>query len=473
MTRPRAHVSRRIYGAVLVLFALAAGYWIFRKNVRPASQLGTAPPAATTPATVETDPASGSHAAPDSGQGFLYGRITTVEGATFEGRLRWGRVEEGSWSDFFNGSKLRNSWLARVPVEQRPRERRPIVLFGIEIAKREKISEVVRPFQARFGDITRIEGRGREVRVSLKSGTVVDLDRFGASDFDDGVRVWDRQRGVVDLDSLRIRSIDLLATPRLDPAPTRLHGTVRTTQGDFTGFIGWNRAEHLGSDELEGRTAAGRLRLRFDSLRSIARRPRDSSLVTQIDGSEVVLSGTAEVGDDNRGVYVADRRYGQVLISWEAFERLDFSDAAGAGTGPAYGDFPAGSPLAGTVTTRNGRRLTGRLVYDLDESETTDTLDASARGVHYAVPLGLVAALARTGSTASAVRVTLHGGEVLELEPTGDLGDGNAGMLIFVAGSEPPEYVRWSDLSQVDIDRPAAMYPAFGEAQPGRGEPRS
>jgi len=98
-----------------------------------------------------------------------------------------------------------------------------------------------RQLMARFGEITRIEARGREVRVTLKSGTVFHLDRFEASDFDDGVRVWDGRRGVVDLDSLRIRTIELLPTPPLGAAPYRLHGTVRTRQGDFTGFVGWSR----------------------------------------------------------------------------------------------------------------------------------------------------------------------------------------------------------------------------------------
>ena len=70
-----------------------------------------------------------------------------------------------------------------------------------------------------------------------------------------------------------------------------------------------------------------------------------------IDGR--VLSGTREVGHGNRGIYVDDRRYGRVLISW---------DGSSASTS---------RPLTGNVTT-----LAGRLVYDLDESETTERLDA-------------------------------------------------------------------------------------------------
>ena len=182
------------------------------------------------------------------------------------------------------------------------------------------------------------------VRVTLKSGTVFDLDRFAANDFDDGVRVWDGRRGVVDLDSLRIRTIELLPTAALGAVPDRLHGTVRTRQGDFTGFVQWDRKECVGSDELDGHTADGELSLRFDTIRSIARRSRDSSLVTLLDGREIVLSGTREVGDGNRGIYVDDRRYGRVLVSWDAFERVDFSARRQR---PRLRRLPAGAPAHG------------------------------------------------------------------------------------------------------------------------------
>jgi hypothetical protein len=300
-----------------------------------------------------------------------------------------------------------------------------------------------------FGEVARIEARGRDVRVTLKGGTAFDLDRLGASDFDDGVRVWDGKRGVVDLDSLRIRKIEFLPTPSLGAAPYRLHGTVRTRLGDFTGFVGWDRDEGVGTDELDGYTADDALSVRFDTIRSIVRRSRDSSLVTLLDGREIELSGL-EAGHGNRGIYVDDRRYGRVLISWDAFEHVDFSPG---GSGPAYGDFPPGRPLTGSVTTRDGRRLAGRLVYDLDESQTTDTLDAPSQGVDYTLPFGLIASIVPPGREERA-RVALHDGEELRLEGAGDLREGNAGMLIFVDGGQRPEYVPWTDIEQVDFDCP-------------------
>jgi hypothetical protein len=394
---------------------------------------------------------------PDSGQGFLYGRVTADDGVAYEGRLRFGGDEEAFWGDHFNGSKNQNPWAGLVAPEQLT-ESRPLEVFGVEIAKRERRVDLSRPFLARFGDLARIEPRpDRVLRVVLKSGTVVDLDRFDADDFADGVRVWDERRGTVDLAERRILSIELLPTPPLDDVPGRLHGTVHTSRGEFTGFVQWNRQKGVGADQLVGRAAGETVGVPFEGIRSIARQSAGSALVTLIDGRELVLSGTRELGRNHHGIYVEDRRYGRVLVSWDAFERVDFSPS---GSGPAYDDFPPGRPLFGAVTTRDGRRLGGRLVFDLDESETTETLDAPVGGVNYTVLFGLIDSIVLPGSgqgDAARAAVRLHDGETLRLELAGDLGAGNAGLLVFVDGREAAEYVSWAEVERIDLDRPPAM----------------
>jgi hypothetical protein len=447
----RAKIAVGAFGALVVILALAAGYQALKPDADPAATMS--------PAIGGVTPT----AAEEAHQSFLYGRIISVERITYEGRLRWGGDEEAFWGNYFNGAKKENAWVAHVAPERLRKEQRPIEIFGIQIAHRERPINLGRLFMARFGDIAGIEASGRHVRVTLKSATVFDLDRFSASDFDDGVRVWDGTRGVVDLDSLRIRSVELLAPPRPGAVPDRLHGMLRTRQGDeFTGFVQWDREECVGSDELHGHTADGELSLRFDTIRSIARRSRDSFLVTLLNNREIVLSGAGAVGRGNRGVYVDDLRYGRVLVSWDAFERVEFSRG---GSGPGYGDFPPGGPLTGSCTTRDGRRLAGRLVYDLDESEFTETLDAPSKGVDYTIPFGLIASIVLPGPEergAQRARVTLHNGKQLQLECAGDLGQGNAGMLIFADDRKRPEYVAWADVEQIALDRPPAMYPPLG-----------
>jgi len=260
----------------------------------------------------------------------------------------------------------------------------------------------------------------------------------------------------VDLGEWPIRRIELIAAPASNGRPVSaaapLYGTVHTRHGAFTGLVQWDREACLGSDLLDGRTADGELRLRFDAIRSIERRSESSSLVTLLDGHEVVLSDTREVGQGNRGVYVDDLRYGRVLVSWDAFERVDFTPG---GESPAYDAFRPGHPLTGTVLTRDGRRLAGRLVYDLDESETTETLDAPSRGVDYTIPFDLIGSIVLPGLDEPGLEtacVTLRSDEELRLVLTGDLGEFNAGMLIFVEGEERPEYVQWTEVRQIDFD---------------------
>jgi hypothetical protein len=330
---PRANITRTtVVGvglvAVLLFFVVAVvlRYPAVEQNVQPVAT---------------TAPTGDRRTRPD----FLYGRITAVDGATYEGRLRWGRDQEAFWGDYFYGVKKDNPWAVHVPGERRTNEHTSIEIFGLKIGGGDRQSNLTRPFMARFGDIARIEARFRDVQVTLKSGTVFELDRFAAGDIDDGVRVWDRTKGITDIDARRIRTVEFLPNAPPFAAASRLHGTVRTAEGDFTGFIQWDRQDCVGDDELEGRTADGaRISLRYETIRSIARRAGDSALVTLRDGREMVLSGTRDIGSGNRGIYVDDGRYGRVLVSWAAFERVEFSPG---GSGPGYDQFPPGRPLAG------------------------------------------------------------------------------------------------------------------------------
>jgi hypothetical protein len=441
-------------GIVVLPVLGVLGYRVFKQHIEPVAtrQAAVQAAAAADPAPAEPPPPADTRPATEADRGFIYGRVTTTDGTTYQGRLRFGGDREAFWGDTFNGVKRENPWLAQLAPEQIPKQTHSIEIFGWKLGDQTAQLDVTRQLTARFGEIARIEAQGKDVRVTLKSGSVVDVNRFDASDFDDGVRVWDASRGAPHLDSMRIRSIELLPTVALADPPARLFGTVRSRRGDFTGFIEWDREECVGTDEIEGQTGLTEQHVRFDTIRSIERGSHNSSRVTLTDGREVELSSTNDVGDGNRGILVDDLRYGRVVVSWDAFERVDF---APGDSGPANGDFTAGSDLHGTVTTRDGRRVSGRLVYDLDESKTTETLDGSFEGVDYLVPFGMIASI--VPSPDHPARLTLHDGTELQLEWDGDVGEQNAGVLVFVDGGARPDYVRWSDVARVDLDRPPAM----------------
>lgn len=433
---------------VLVLLAIATVRWVVRRD---ATTAGTESPGDV-----------GYSTAHGVDRSYIYGRITTIDGVGYEGRIRFGGGEEAFWSDFFNGVKLENPWAAEVPPGELPKDRDAIEIFGVRIFEREEPVDLARPFMVRFGDMVRVASQGRDVYVTLKSEAVIKLDQFSASDFDDGVRVWDQRHGIVDLDSLRVRDIEFREAPGSANAPGRLFGTVSTKQGTFTGFLQWNRRKNLGSDIFDGRSDGKAVRVPFDTIQAIARRSQDGALVTLRDGREMVVSGTRDAGEDNLGIYVDDPRYGRVLVSWDAFKRVAFG-AEGPGKeprSPAYDDFPQAGPLMGAVTTRTGRRIAGRLVYDLDECEAIETLDAPSGGIDYSILFGMIATIVlprpEMQETGHAT-ITLHTGEELILEDSGDLSRENAGMLVFGTGRQDVEYVRWGDVARIDLDKPPAM----------------
>ncbi len=402
---------------------------------------------------------------PRSAEGFLYGLVLTSDNAVYEGRLRFGRDEEALWSNYFNGVKDHNPWAHYVPADQLT-TLRPFEIFGLEFGSSRRQIDLERPLMIRFGDIARIDAAGRELTVTLRSGSVIELDRYEADDFADGLRIWDRQRGLIELGEWPVRSIQFRPTPPLEDVPVPLYGTVHTALGPFRGLIQWDRESCLGSDKLTAYAADREESVRFDAVHTIWRHSDDSSRVLLRDGRELLLSGTRAAGHGNRGIYVDDPRYGRILVSWDAFRHVEFiaADKGQIERAPAYSDFPVGRPLTGNVATRGGRRLTGRIIYDLDESETTQTLDAPLQGVNFTIPFGLIASIKLADSDQPGTEqtlVVLHSGERLQLERQGDLGPDNAGLLILSDDGQGPEYVPWTDLDEVNFDRPSAMYPPF------------
>ena len=104
-----ATIAGGTFVTVLVLLVLADTYRALEPGRRPRA-------AATSPAIT---PSTTSRRRPT--QGFLYGRVTTDGGATYEGRLRFGGDEEAFWGNYFNGVKDENPWAAHVPPERLPR----------------------------------------------------------------------------------------------------------------------------------------------------------------------------------------------------------------------------------------------------------------------------------------------------------------------------------------------------------------
>ena len=399
------------------------------------------------PASAQTAPQVEAPPSSDAA-GFLHGTVRAKSGTAYRGLIRWG-TQEFFWDDLFNADKRELPHLEDAPPEARRRGERELTILErvFRVVWDDDEHHVSRQLWLRFGDIAKIESAGRgRARVTMKNGTVYEAEG-GGNDLSDALHVWDPTLGEIDVEWRSIESVEFSPSPAgVKPPGSRLSGKARTAAGEFSGFIQWDAEECITIDKLDGDGPDGRLSIEMGKIRSLERASRRSTRVVLADGRSLELSGTNDVDSSIRGIYVEDPRYGRVEISWDAFERLDFDPPGGSG--PGYDAFRPASLLSGTVTSR-GKALSGRLIFDLDETDGHEILQGSREGVEFYIPFSLVAAIEPRGSSASLVR--LRSGEELRLEDGQDVSEDNSGLLVFTGPAEPT-YVPWDEVQSVRFD---------------------
>jgi hypothetical protein len=191
-----------------------------------------------------------------------------------------------------------------------------------------------RDHEVPFGEIASIERVSGGARVVLKDGGEMVLR--GSNDVDRG------HRGIgVFLHHLGSAKVDWKNVTRVtfsEPPPSRkyadydggrrLRGTVRsTTGGVHAGEIVWDRDETFTWESLDGEAQAVEYAVQFENVRSVTPRGPGSAEVRLTDDRVLVLSGTNDVSDSNRGVIVR-RKQGaetiEVTLDWGEIDTVEF-----------------------------------------------------------------------------------------------------------------------------------------------------
>lgn len=389
--------------------------------------------------------------APHPGAAFIHATVTLRDGGIHTGYLRW-EDEDAFWDDIFSARQRELPWFEHADREALAREQQQREFEGrgllgrLAWALHHQDNEVrlSRPFVCRYGDLAALRLSGdddKPVVAVLRDGREVVVS--GPSrDIDADLVVYPATGDPVELAWDDVREILFTAAPPgAAPYAERLAGTVEFRGGPLSGTIQWDTSECTGLDTLD----SDQQDVALAQVRRIARGRRGGCDVTLADGSVVALSGTNDVGDGNRGAAVEAAGLGRVIVPWGRLIAADLRLCPA--TTPGYADFAAPRALEGTVTTADGRALSGRLVYDLDEAWSSDLLHGEHEGLSYQVPFGRLAGIAPTGP--GAIEVTFRDGRKLALSGDEDTGDGHAGLLVFRDGQEKPEYVPWRLVRQV------------------------
>ena len=390
-------------------------------------------------------------------QGFIYGTVTTGNGKELTGFLRWDS-EEAYWDDLFHSYRENITWLEDIDVELLKREREKAYFESHGLLDR--LAYVLeggsdpdfrRVFVCRFGDLTRIDiDEEEEITVTTNDGETHAIGGY-SNDVSADIRVYEDGLDYEEIEWDDLASITFAqAPPEAVPYATRLFGQVRTTEGDFEGFLQWDKSENVSTDVLDGEDESGEdQELRMGDLARIERHSKEASKVTLGDGRTLILSGTNDVNHDNRGIMVEVAGLGKVTLPWKRFKDVTFHHDRGSGQ--ARADFAPQRQLTGAVLTTDGTPLRGRLVLNFNEAWNWEIFNGTLSRMEYDLPLQRVLSIENRGDKGS--RVTLVGGRILDLNDDQDTGKDHMGLLIYNTGAGEPDYVPWRLVKSVTLDQ--------------------
>lgn len=383
-------------------------------------------------------------------EALIYGKLTTIDGDSYTGQIRWGK-EEAIWTDIFNGTKEENENYRYLSRDQRndlrDDRRRGNNWNGWNVSWGNNDYETTHEFQARFGDIAKLEiERRSEVKLTLRNGETMFIEN-GSNDFDTEIHIMDGELGKTSFRWSRVEMIEFMETPKnlRDKMGDAMYGTVEFYGGEYTGFIQWDHDERLSEDILDGDTRDGDVKIEFGKLASIEKDRGGSNVVTK-SGREMYLRGSNDVNSENRGIIVTTD-FGRVDIPWREFKKVTFKDAPSGAI--AYSSFSSMDKLSGTVTTTDGKTLSGRIIYDLDEAYTFEMLQGKDDDVEYIISMGNIKSISPKNYDYSTI--VLKNGTELLLGDARDVNEDNDGVLVF-SGSGDPEYIKWEDIKTITFN---------------------
>jgi hypothetical protein len=385
----------------------------------------------------------------------IYGKLTTVDGDVFEGLIRWDK-NEASWVDFLNGHKER-SLDHRGSRRKRYRDRKKTIkILGLKI--RTSRPEIFGGGKAqcgiRFGHITALDVIDDDaVLITLKTGETLEMQSY-SSDIGEGIRelvIEDRNEGEIEFDWEDVERIEFQqADPGLKSNfGERLYGTVITDRGDeFTGYLCWDIDEMFTEDILDGKHKHRKRKIEFGKIEWIERRNSSSATVMLKKGDELVLRGTNDVDDSNRGIVISDPNLGSIVIEWDDFERVDFREPPRT---ISYDDFDGGRRLEGTVYSEDGEAFTGIICWDDDEEYTWELLDGDYHDIEFDIEFTHIKEIKRKGYSSSIV--TLWDGRSFRLDDSNDVDDDNKGIFVKTKDGDEVE-LEWDEFERVEFAKP-------------------
>ena len=189
--------------------------------------------------------------------------------------------------------------------------------------------------------------------------------------------------------------------------------------------------------------------IEFGKIKSIERKGNRSDVVLK-SGRRLLLDGSNDVSSGHRGVIVMNKDFPGIEIPWDDFEKIEFDDKAAAPIA-TYDQFKTQKVLSGTVTRQDGKTISGRIVYDLDETHEHELLQGKEGEFEYTIPFRNVRKITTKGT--HRCMVELKNGKKISLDEGQDVNERHQGVLVFANDQSEPSYIPWDEVSEIEFLR--------------------
>lgn len=365
----------------------------------------------------------------------IFGQITTVENKILKGYITWnGKMW---WIDFFEASKKDNSYAAYF-------KDRHEILF--RQGENHSLKPPVHAFICRFGNISKIRLIGTNtIELQVKDGNFIELKKGSTNDIGSSIRLFDgttvseiKWENISEVSFLEADSV-FVASPEIP-----LTGIIRSNQGIYKGAISWNSKSTTANSEIIIWNSSEKISIPFRDIRQIERKKQTISIKvksknenkTQEWNNFSYSQGTMSANMPN---------IGSVSIPQSNFEMLEIVPLQSVDL-LSYNDFKEPRRLSGEVETRDGRKVSGNIAYDLDEAMDFEILDGKNDNITYRIPFKYIQSVEPKNYKYSFI--TLRNGSTLSLGDSPDVNETNSGVIVFSSG-QTPVYIPWKEIKQI------------------------
>jgi hypothetical protein len=233
---------------------------------------------------------------PSDGLQRLYGRVSTRRAGEFTGWVEWD-VDEVFSGDHLDGD------------EDRDRKR--------------KIP---------FDRITAIERRSSSsASVTLTDGKEITMRNSNDVNSENrGIVVKSPEYGKIKVDWKNFEKVEFMEPPTKDlprydefDGGSKIHGEVETEFGEkFEGDIAWDNDEQWSWEHLNGEYKDVEMDIPFSAIMSVEKSSQRSALVTLKNGDQYLLSGSNDVDEDNKGIFILHDGKVVEQVDWYDFRKL-------------------------------------------------------------------------------------------------------------------------------------------------------